>query len=98
MSSWLAHDRTTEHSNTQQTDTVSYTLAYSGTESGSNLDRGELNLSPCEYQIYTDVNSLAYETVREVQPNIPLASKDSNIPLAPKNLNIPLNVCKYSTG
>ena len=67
--------------------TGSYTLVYRGTESGSNLDRGAFNLSPCEYQIYTDVNSLAYETGREVQSNIPLASKDPNIPL---------HVCKYS--
>ena len=96
-SSWVAHDRTTEHNHTQQTHTVSYTLAYSGTESGSNLDRGVLNPSPCEYQICIDVNSLAYETVREVQPNIHLASKGPNIPLGSKNPNIPLNVCKYST-
>ena len=49
--------------------TTSNTLAYSGSESGSNLDRGVLNPSPCEYHIYTDINSLACETFREVQPN-----------------------------
>ena len=45
----------------------------------------------------TDINSLAFETVREVQPNIPLASKGLSISLGSKNPNIPLNVCKYST-
>ena len=45
----------------------------------------------------TDINSLAYETVREVQPNTPLASKDLSISLGSKNPNILLNVCKYST-
>ena len=49
--------------------TLSNTLAYSGSESGSNLDREVFNPSPCEEHIDTDINSLAYETVREVQPN-----------------------------
>ena len=71
----------TTHTRQRQTETR--------TDSGGDLDRGLLNPSPCEYQIYTDANSLAYETVREVQPNIPLASKDLNIPLASKDLNIP---------
>ena len=35
-----------------------------------NLDREVLNPSPCEQHMDTDVNSLTYETVREVQPNI----------------------------
>ena len=43
----------------------------------------------------TDINSLAYETVREVQPNTPLTSKDLSISLGSKNPNIPPNVCKY---
>ena len=73
------------------------TLICSGSESGSNLDRGVLNPSPCKYQIYTDINSLACEMVREVQPNIPLASKNLGICLSSKSLNIPLNVCTYST-
>ena len=45
----------------------------------------------------TDINSHAYGTVREVQPNIPLASKDLSIYLGSKNPKISLNVCKYST-
>ena len=45
----------------------------------------------------TDVDSLAYETVRKVQPNIPLASKDLSISLGSKTPNIPLNVCKCYT-
>ena len=69
----ITHNRHTVCKTTYRptvTDTVSYTLAYSGTEPGSNLGRVVLNPSPCEYHIYTDVDSLAYETVREVQPNI----------------------------
>ena len=96
-SSWVAHDRTTEHNHTHRQGllyTLSNTLAYSGSESGCNLDRGVLNPSPREYQIYTDINSLAYETVREVQPNTPLASKDLCISLGSKNPNISLNACK----
>ena len=93
--SWVAPDRATEHNHTHQTETTETTTT---TDSGSNLDRRVLYPPTCEYQIYTNnVNSLAYETVREVQPNIPLASKDINIPLGSKNSNIPLNVCKYST-
>ena len=72
-SSWVAHDRATEDNHTQQTESLilslSYTLTYSGSESGSNLDRGVLNPSPGEYHIYININSLAYETVREVQSN-----------------------------
>ena len=45
----------------------------------------------------TDINSHAYETVREVQTNIPLASKDRSISLGSKTPNISLNVGKYST-
>ena len=45
----------------------------------------------------TDINSHADETVREVQPSTPLASKDLSIYPGSKNPNIPLNVCKYST-
>ena len=77
--------------------TTSNTLAYSGSESASNLDRRLLNPPPCEYEIYTDINSLAYETVGQVQPNIPLALKDLSISISLKNPNISLNVCKYST-
>ena len=95
-SSWVAYDRTTEHNHTRSLIHLS-TETIETTNSDSNLDRGVLNPSPCEYQIYTDVNSLAYETVREVRPNIPLASKDLSISLGSKNPNIPLNVCKYPT-
>ena len=75
------------HTSTETTETTD-----SGTS--SNLDRGVLNPSPCDYQIYTDVNSFAYETVQKVQPNIPLDSKGLNIPLVSKNPN---NVYKYFT-
>ena len=48
LSSRVAHDRATEDNYTkQQLHTLDTTLTYSGSESGSNLDREVLNLSPC---------------------------------------------------
>ena len=61
---WVAHDRTTEHNHKEQTRRLLYILRQRQ-HPGSDLDGAVLNPSPCEYHIYTDVNSLAYETVEK---------------------------------